>query len=157
MYLYARRYCSAYTDPEVFDKLTQVEGLAFPAPEAFDVRAQVGYWRKANAIHGWFVRHCAGEDEERALSGVHVDTDDLKALRDLCLVLCKNRDAERALEELPPQEGFFFGSAEIGEWYWDDLDDTVKQLNGILTWDEVRAAALGREYSGVDYIYEASW
>ena len=47
---------------------------------------------------------------------------------------------------LPPQEGFFFGSTDIDEWYWDGLKQTVNQLEKVLSFKEA-----------VDFEYQSSW
>ena len=39
-------------------------------------------------------------------------------------------NSDLAMELLPPTEGFFFGSYAIGEWYLEDLKETVDQLEG---------------------------
>jgi hypothetical protein len=62
-----------------------------------EVIKQVGYWRKANAIHGWIVRNCAeGIDECQKIS---LKREDIKALRDSCMKELANRD-----NALPDQE-----------------------------------------------------
>ena len=43
------------------------------------------------------------------------------------------RDEHYAEEVLPPQSGFFFGSYDIDEYYWYDIDRTLEMLNHILT------------------------
>jgi len=35
------------------------------------------------------------------------------------------------MELLPPSEGFFFGSSDIDDYYWQDLEYTVEQLKDI--------------------------
>ena len=60
------------------------------------------------------------------------------------------KDTSVAIELLPPIEGFFFGSTEIGPWYVDDLKDTVKMID-----DELSIDADYRKHW--DYTYRASW
>jgi hypothetical protein len=31
---------------------------------------------------------------------------------------------EKAMDLLPPTAGFFFGAAEVDDWYWENLKDT---------------------------------
>jgi hypothetical protein len=45
---------------------------------------------------------------------------------DTCKKIKANPDLAESL--LPPVEGFFFGSTEIDEYYWEDIDSTIKQL-----------------------------
>lgn len=89
----------------------------------------VGYWRKANAIHNWFVNNvqdgvddCAFHDE--------VTKENLEELRDICHeVLC---DPDMAEALLPTQGGFFFGSTVYDEWYIDDLKKTIDIIDKVL-------------------------
>lgn len=106
----------------------------------------VAYWRKANAIHKWFVDHVQDGKDECQES--NVGNDQLKKLRDLCKSLIESHDADRALKELPPQEGFFFGTTDLDEWYWGDLEYTEKTLTTIL--ENPKLA----DYS---FQYHASW
>ena len=87
------------------------------------VRAEVAYWRKANQIHSWFVQHVQNGTDD--CGDYYVDRKQLKALLALCKKALNKKDASL----LEPKEGFFFGSTDIDDWYWDNLKDTVKQLN----------------------------
>ncbi len=109
---------------------------------------EVAYWRKANAIHNWFVKNCQnGVDECQ-------DTDvDRKKLEELLGVVTAILDApegeERdklATETLPPVSGFFFGSTEIDKWYYEDLEATKNILNEVLV-----------EPDADGFIYHSSW
>jgi len=65
--------------------------------------AEVGYWRKANAIHGWFVRELAGGVDE--CQPIHVSRENLVVLRQLCLEALRDRN----INEVPnaqPKTGF---------------------------------------------------
>lgn len=97
-----------------------VEGI-----EVQSVKAKAAYWRKANQIHAWFVDNVqGGEDECRPH---YVSRDQLRELRDLCQ---QALDTEKPL--LEPRSGFFFGSTEIDEWYWEDLKNTVEMIDKAL-------------------------
>lgn len=93
------------------------------------VEIEIGYWRKANAIHRWFVDNC--QDGEDNCKPYLVRREDLEKLRDLCQQVLD--DHEKASELLPPQEGFFFGSTDVNEWYFKDLEHTIKVIDGALT------------------------
>ena len=89
----------------------------------------VGYWRKANQIHRWFVDNCGrGIDECQEM---YVGREQLSELLTICLNV-KAGGKEVAEELLPPCDGFFFGSTEIDESYWSDIDDTIEQLERVL-------------------------
>jgi len=107
----------------------------------------VAYWRKANAIHKWFVDNAQdGVDEcQRA----YVNRRQLRELLDLCENLLKKRSDVVAVDELPPQSGFFFGGTEIDEGYWQDIENTVEQLKPIF--------GVSDEEDQADYYYKSSW
>ena len=144
MYLNAKIYLSKYDDKE--DKREQIYTLF---PEMFEsgnleyvkVAFEVGYWRKANHIHKWFVDNCQDEDDCKPY---YVSREQLKALRKLCEEILK--DSTLAEVYLPTQEGFFFGSEEYGEWYFDDLKDTIKIIDKCLK--------LPEEW---EFEYQSSW
>lgn len=85
------------------------------------VEAEVGYWRKANAIHRWFVHNVQmGRDE---CQKTKVDRQELQQLQKLCeQVIAQPSEADKLL---PTRSGFFFGSTEYDENYFDDLKETV--------------------------------
>lgn len=91
-------------------------------------REKVGYWRKANAIHRWFVENVQdGVDDCRSYN---VSREQLEEL----LWLCKNvRDGKIDPEgSLPTQGGSFFGDTDYGEGYMTDIDDTIELLEKVL-------------------------
>ena len=106
------------------------------------VEFQVGYWRKANAIHRYFVEQVyCGEDDCKPFD---VGRDNLRDLRSLCAeVLAIPESAE---EKLPTTDGFFFGNTEYGEGYRMDLIRTIEIIEGALI--------LPDEW---DFYYRASW
>ena len=147
---------------------------------------QIGYWRKANAIHGWFVRECAdGVDECQEIT---VTREQLAQLRTDCNNELANRDNAVPTDEsgrsrvielnefkngedfanfittnmkeqenligttmtsddpLAPTAGFFFGSTEKDEWYYQELLNTIDILD----------SALGLP-NATEFVYQASW
>jgi hypothetical protein len=88
----------------------------------------MGYWRKANQIHNWFVTFI-GEGEDNCQT-MYVPRDRLEELRDICLKVLE--DNSLAKELLPTESGFFFGSTEYDEYYFGDLEETVKIINRCL-------------------------
>jgi hypothetical protein len=93
-----------------------------------EVKLQLAYWRKANQIHKYFVDRCGnGKDE---CQDIYVSQDALVELLWRCETVLKDRS--RAGELLPPQSGFFFGSTELDEYYYDDLENTIVMLQRIL-------------------------
>ena len=110
------------------------------------------YWRKANAIHGWFVKNAQqGIDDCRTYS---VDLNQLRQLVSTCLkvkaawqaaVDCSNyedvyiNDVLRDMvgDLLPPTQGFFFGGCDIDADYMGDVQFTADRLTEILSHPDV--------------------
>ena len=126
-----------------------------------EIMEQVGYWRKANHIHKWFVDNIQdGEDDCRYHREVRKT--DLEELLRVCneviastkLVSGKVYNGTRwnsqtgetieyidgliledtvAAEELLPTEcGFFFGSTGYDEWYMRDIEHTIEVIENVL-------------------------
>ena len=137
-------------------------------------------WRKANAIHKWFVDNVQeGVDD---CGRYYVSEDKLIQLKKVCeqvLNNIKTRDfimssgytitkehtkenfvdgkvitnSEIAESLLPTKEGFFFGKVDYDEDYIYTLEHTIKGINDILD-------KLKKEYEqGIypDFYYQASW
>lgn len=127
-YLYARKEVSEYADKPLSTKLNQIaESLLFPG-EVTGITVEAMYWRKANAIHRWFVENVqSGEDD---CLEANVEVEDLLRLKttiDRCLA-----DTTLAPELLPTQAGCFFGSLEYDEWYWKELEKTSERLGDLI-------------------------
>ena len=149
MYLNASRYLSDFDEADVEKKEAMLK--LFPELEVYlekdrspvkEMVAEVGYWRKANAIHNWFVQNV--QDGEDDCKKYFVNREELEKLKGLCLqVLADNSLAE---ELLPPISGFFFGNTEIDEYYIDDLQKTVTIID--------KALALPNNW---EFEYQSSW
>jgi hypothetical protein len=141
------------------------------------VEEEIGYWRKANHIHNWFVQNCQdGVDDCRS---AYVSVDQLEELIDLCKKVklslidsprkniklesgFKTVNGEKVLtfeelevfentsvaeELLPTQSGFFFGNTEYDQWYLESLNDTIEMLEKVLLEDN----------SNAEFYYRSSW
>lgn len=150
MYLKARGYFSpaefrGQDNNSKFEKLMDVveanDFLDDGLPHAY-LEVSVGYWRKANQIHKWFVDKVQGGVDECQES--YVSREQLNEL----LQDCKNVLESPALapEILPTSEGFFFGDQEYGEYYFEDINHTVQILEKVLKMPE--------EW---DFNYQSSW
>jgi hypothetical protein len=127
----------------------------------------VAYWRKFNALHGWFVNECAdGKDDCKemyvSIETLQKITNILKQVKN---VIDKSEKTTKVLQDwdnkdyevstykcedevnelLPPTQGFFFGAYEIDDWYKQDVEKTI----------EIFEELLKDEYG--DYYYQASW
>ncbi len=151
MYLSAERFVSGYEHDkdEDFGKILGLLNLErSDAERSILVNITVGYWRKANAIHQWFVENVqSGEDN---CARYYVSREQLAELRDECraaLAKLEAGDADGAEDILPPTSGFFFGSTEIDSWYKKDLEHTVNVLEKVLS----------PKFEKFDFTYRSSW
>jgi len=127
MYLNARQFTARqFAKPELFNKL--IQEAPFAVKDFATLEVQVAYWRKANHIHAWFVKHVQGGVDN--CEDYYVSRDQLQLLLDNCKIVLMNR--EEAQNLLPVQEGFFFGNYEYNEYYFSDIQDTIDQLESIL-------------------------
>jgi hypothetical protein len=124
MYLNAKRFIW-YNEEELADTVAQV----FPELKGRRVKqviVEAMYWRKCNAIHKWFVDNVQeGTDD---CGDYWVSREQLAELRDLVKTVLDSRDASL----LPPQAGFFFGSTDVDDWYWQDMESTLEGLDQVL-------------------------
>lgn len=89
---------------------------------------EVGYWRKANQIHNWFVQNVQNGVDECQLT--IVSKEKLEELLETVKEVLKNKAKDKQL--LPSRSGFFFGSTDYDEWYFEDLKNTKKILTKVL-------------------------
>ena len=136
---------------------------------------KVGYWRKANQIHRWFV--------ENAQKGIddcgyyRVSMKQLLELREKCLKvievakikegkICVGRrytengwepimedgkcitNPEEVAEILPTTAGFFFGSTDYDQYYLSDIEDTIEIIGSVLA---------GTNFDEEYIVYTSSW
>ena len=106
---------------------------------------EVMYWRKANAIHNWFVNKVQKGNDD--CGEYVVTTEQLTELRDLCAIILADKNNKVASELLPTQSGFFFGGTDYDDWYYQDLTNTMTIL------DKVLAESTPHD----TYYYSASW
>ena len=107
---------------------------------------ELGYWRKANSIHNWFVQNVQGGHDECQKS--YVSRDQLEEL--LGLVEAALASPLKASTLLPTVSGFFFGSGEYDEYYIEDLRRTKKILTTAIKDD-------ARECYDTTIYYQSSW
>lgn len=146
-----------------------------PDSPSADVEFTIGYWRKANQIHNWFVQNVQGGVDE--CQEAYCTREQLHELRGICLRVLDSTelvkgtvfngetfskehpegianqeegeiiaDPRVAHELLPTSEGFFFGSTDYDQWYWSDIKDTVKIID--------RALAMPECWT---FYYQSSW
>jgi hypothetical protein len=119
------------------DTLVDVESIY-----GVDVSVNVGYWRKANQIHKWFVDNVQGGEDN--CQEYYVSHDQLKEL----LTTCRQALFKKDPSELPPQSGFFFGSYDIDDSYWWDIKNTITQLDKLVSLPD---------FEKLSFYYQSSW
>ena len=136
MYLRAKKHF--YDEDPVAKQIAEAVSVN---REVSEVIFKAMYWRKANAIHAWFVENVQeGEDD---CFPYELEKEKLVELIDLCKKAIETKDADI----LPPQEGFFFGSNTIDEDYWWGLQNTIDGLT----------KTLGDFSEGFYFEYQSSW
>lgn len=89
---------------------------------------QIAYWRKANQIRGWFA-NLLDTDTDRVCKG-KVSKEDIENLLDTCKQVLKDHSLAEKL--LPTTEGFFFGSNEYDEYYFEEIKETIEICEKVL-------------------------
>ena len=165
-------------EAKMFDKIISALGFGsfatfskkYPEGNSIEVSVGVAYWRKANAIHQWFVDNVQGGVDD--CQEYEVSRDQLRELLDIVTELLKHvdkgepvkerdifggeydsypnltMDVDAAKASLPTQQGFFFGSTNYDEWYVQDLEITRDQLAQILE---------DKKLAGFYFNYRSSW
>jgi len=161
MYLRAKKYINkvdwkvlhdnfdlSYNSPEAilpdFKSIVDVAGLSDLATDVqgTEVSVTAAYWRKSNQIHGWFVNHVQrGTDD---CGEYYVSHEKLEQLREVCRVAL----FEKNPIVLAPIDGFFFGSTDIDQYYWEDIKRTIKMIDKITK---------HKEYPNLSFYYQSSW
>lgn len=136
MYFTGKRRVSSYSEPDktISNKIQNEFSELVPFisnscyPVVNEISAELMYWRKANAIHNWFVNHVQdGFDDCKPYA---VSRTQLTELKEVCEKVLGWR--ELATDLIPPTAGFFFGSTEIDEFYWKNLEKTAEAVTRIL-------------------------
>lgn len=124
------------------------------------IMEEVGYWRKANQIHNFFVENVQdGEDDcsyhNECTKEILEDLLDkcYKVLTGSIMMIGQVKNGQQyvdgewvdcmepgkviinpevAEELLPSCRGFFFGSTEYDEYYMQDIEDTIKIIKNVL-------------------------
>lgn len=137
MYIYGVKFCdykSKYSDEDNVEKSQFTE-----------IKIEEVYWRKSNQIHQWFVKNVQGGNDDCNYYAVSIEQ--LKELVKTCEKVLEDHSLAEKL--LPTTSGFFFGSTEYDDWYFNDVEYTVKHIKRLL-----------KEYEELDYDYleyHSSW
>ena len=88
-------------------------------PSESDYGTEIGYFRKVNFLMEFF--HYEGNCEDKEIS-----LDEVKELAERCTKVLMHKGEEdeyHAKHLLPTQEGFFFGSTEYNDYYYQDVKE----------------------------------
>lgn len=142
MYLNGKRYLSKYFNEgdeavaeAIAERFPELKGRAGRFGDTScvkEIQIEAGYWRKANAIHKWFVENVQGGEDE--CKPHYVSREQLIELKELCERVIAFRHL--AVELLPTASGFFFGGTDYDEYYFQDLEQTVKIIDDCLALPE---------------------
>lgn len=143
MYLTAKRYIYDFDDSGKALKF-YLDDLKVNGMRVKELSYEAGYWRKANAIHKWFVDNV--QDGADNCGEYLVPIEQLEKLLELVNEVLRNRD--KADDLLPTHNGFFFGSLIYDEGYFDDLIQTKAIIENVLALDN---------FNRYDIYYSSSW
>lgn len=106
------------------------------------ILSDILYLRKVNFVQGYMDRLCQEKvgHELGNCEYLIFDDGDLKKFLDVCNEVLECRSESVALDLLPPERGCFYGSYEIDECYWYDLEEVVKELSGYVGCDDRKYA-----------------
>lgn len=115
MYLYRRN--KLRENDKLYNELAEI------------AKKEVCYWRKANQIRQWFVNHTDLHQDDNCRE-IELTKEELETLMEDCKSVLENHNL--ASKILPTASGFFFGSTNYDEYYFDDLKETVETIKEIL-------------------------
>lgn len=186
MYLTKKTYVGAnYEHRKVTGKCDiKIEGKKLPIDfkRISYIIENVGYWRKANQIHKWFVDNVQkGKDD---CGEYEVNYEQLSELLSLCKQVKEGSklvdgaitngytfeggvkvpiveegkeiaNPEIAQKLLPAASGFFFGSTDYDEYYMADINETIDIIEPLLK--EAKISRDGEKYLPQEIYYSSSW
>lgn len=146
MYLKGNLYLSDYIDrtKDLYQKVNDLCKDQYGPMKVNEIVFTAAYWRKSNQIHRWFVDNV--QDGNDDCGTYFVSHEQLQELVDLCKEVLA--DKSMASELLPTQEGFFFGGTGYDEWYFGDLEETIKMLEPLI---------IDSKYENLNFYYHSSW
>lgn len=187
MYLTKKTYIGAnYEHRKVSGKCDiKIDGKKLPIQfnRISYIIENVGYWRKANQVHKWFVENVQNNVDD--CGEYSVSFEQLNELLSLCLQIkerCKlmsgvvqngytfdgagNKtpimedgkmmtNQEFAHRTLPTASGFFFGGTDYDEYYLADIEETIEIIEPLI--NEAKISSNGEKYLPEEIYYQSSW
>ena len=150
MYLTASNFFWTHEENESIKEAREIIAKTLglkSASEIQSVKLNIAYWRKVNWIHNWFVENVQGGQDN--CGEYYVTRDQLEDLKNLCDEIIASRDKDKAMELLPPVDGFFFGKDTVEDnYYWASLAETSNLIHDILSRPQL---------ANFDFHYSSSW
>ena len=150
MYLTASNFFWTHEENESIKQAREIIAKTLglkSASEIQSVKLNIAYWRKVNWIHNWFVENVQGGQDN--CGEYYVTRDQLEDLKNLCDEIIASRDKDKAMELLPPVDGFFFGKDTVEDnYYWASLAETSNLIHDILSRPQL---------ANFDFHYSSSW
>jgi len=149
MYLYKKTYVKQWEhikDDKQFHvtvKRGKTPYTAIKKERVCYITEEVGYWRKFNALHQWFVENCQDGIDDCSKES-YVSKEQIEEILDILKQI--NEDHSLAEELLPSQDGFFFGNTDYDEYYFQDVENTIKLISELLEEDD-----------DGEFYYKSSW
>lgn len=164
MYLYVEKYVprldyintgsgiTSRSNPAFEEIVNLVKAQDLLEPEGWSgmsVQVPVGYWRKFNAVHHYIVEnHANGIDECQPIKLTRRDLQDLLDICESVFEHHKSSGGSTVMAEtlLRTGSGFFFGSTDYDEWYYEGVKRTIDTLKRALN-----------DKDDDYFTYQASW
>ena len=150
MYLTASNFFWTHEENESIKEAREIIAKTLglkSASEIQSVKLNIAYWRKVNWIHNWFVENVQGGQDN--CGEYYVTRDQLEDLKNLCDEIIASRDKDKAMELLPPVDGFFYGKDTVEDnYYWASLAETSNLIHDILSRPQL---------ANFDFHYSSSW
>ena len=153
MYLNKKTYVKkwGHTPEENVYKVSvdRERGHAIKSERVTFIEEELMYWRKANHIHKFFIEKCGGGDDNCREMYVSEEII-LELIENLRKIVEANVAIgfDVAKETLPTTTGFFFGSTNYDNYYFEECERTLEELQRLVDEDL---------FEGGDLYYQASW
>ena len=127
-------------------KIAEFEPLNQPfadtSPDHYTIFKEVAYWRKFNALHQWFVTHVQLGIDNCGL--YELDQDVLRKCHDILEEVFYKKNAFA----LPPTQGFFWGSTEVDDYYWNKVEESIQTMSHLID---------NTDWATERLFYQSSW
>lgn len=142
---YIKRWAHTPKDSVYHVTIERQKGHRIQTERVTFIEEELMYWRKANHIHKYFIDTVGGGDDN--CQEMYVDTLAIENLIDILKKVVKAKNDSVSSELLPTGAGFFFGSVEYDEYYYEECERTLNELSDLIDSGD----------ADCDLYYQASW